>query len=288
MSISGGTSIGKARNWTKAHPFIAVIVASLLGFTAGASGSDSDVAQAELVSVRKAEAEKLADKEDFENARAALEADVRELQQENEALQEKFQRLNARRELPRLVGDLEDFASELEGEFGWSLKISYRYSSSKAGTILSQNPAPGKMMRYGAPFKVTVAKTIPKMPDLIGLRKAKAMKLARSANYRVAIVEQASTSKPGTVIAMSPSGGNRVIPGRTVTLTIAKKAPPPPEPSSESGCTPGYSPCLPPASDYDCRGGSGDGPEYTGPVRVTGSDPYDLDSDGDGFGCESS
>ena len=48
----------------------------------------------------------------------------------------------------------------------------------------------------------------------------------------------------------------------------------------------GYSPCLPPASDYDCAGGSGNGPKYTGPVRVTGSDPYDLDRDGDGVGCD--
>jgi hypothetical protein len=51
-------------------------------------------------------------------------------------------------------------------------------------------------------------------------------------------------------------------------------------------CTPGYSPCLPPASDYDCEGGSGNGPAYTGPVRVTGNDIYDLDRDGDGYGCE--
>ena len=53
-------------------------------------------------------------------------------------------------------------------------------------------------------------------------------------------------------------------------------------------CTPGYSPCLPPASDYDCRGGSGNGPKYTGPVRVTGSDPYHLDRNRDGKGCERS
>ena len=53
-------------------------------------------------------------------------------------------------------------------------------------------------------------------------------------------------------------------------------------------CTRGYSPCLPPASDYDCRGGSGNGPKYTGPVRVTGSDPYHLDRDRDGKGCERS
>ena len=56
--------------------------------------------------------------------------------------------------------------------------------------------------------------------------------------------------------------------------------------SSPPKCTPGYDPCLPPMSDYDCAGGSGNGPGYTGAVTVTGSDPYGLDADGDGYGCE--
>lgn len=51
-------------------------------------------------------------------------------------------------------------------------------------------------------------------------------------------------------------------------------------------CTPGYRPCLPPASDYDCLGGSGDGPRYTGRVIITGRDIYRLDTDGDGVGCD--
>jgi hypothetical protein len=55
----------------------------------------------------------------------------------------------------------------------------------------------------------------------------------------------------------------------------------------ERRCTPGYSPCILPGPDVDCRGGSGDGPRYVdGPVRVTGSDPYGLDGNGDGIGCE--
>lgn len=57
--------------------------------------------------------------------------------------------------------------------------------------------------------------------------------------------------------------------------------------ASTSNCTDGYDPCLTPAPDYDCAGGGDDGPKYTGCVTVTGSDPYDLDSDGDGAGCES-
>lgn len=51
-------------------------------------------------------------------------------------------------------------------------------------------------------------------------------------------------------------------------------------------CTPGYDPCLPPAADYDCRGGGGNGPAYSGRVAVTGPDTYGLDADGDGVGCE--
>jgi hypothetical protein len=57
-----------------------------------------------------------------------------------------------------------------------------------------------------------------------------------------------------------------------------------------SGCTPGYSPCLPDhgGADYDCYGGGGNGPYYTKPgvtYTVTGSDPYGLDGNGDGIAC---
>lgn len=54
-----------------------------------------------------------------------------------------------------------------------------------------------------------------------------------------------------------------------------------------SNCNPNYSGCLKiDASDYDCAGGSGNGPYYTGPVQVIGFDEYDLDRDSDGWGCE--
>lgn len=58
--------------------------------------------------------------------------------------------------------------------------------------------------------------------------------------------------------------------------------------SEESQCDPNYSgACLDPySSDYDCEGGSGNGPDYTGEVQVIGVDHYGLDADGDGIGCE--
>ncbi|ORV01563.1 hypothetical protein [Mycolicibacterium canariasense] len=55
-----------------------------------------------------------------------------------------------------------------------------------------------------------------------------------------------------------------------------------------SDCDPNYSGCVPVASDVDCAGGSGNGPEYVqGPIKVIGDDIYDLDRDGDGIACDS-
>jgi hypothetical protein len=56
-----------------------------------------------------------------------------------------------------------------------------------------------------------------------------------------------------------------------------------------SRCDPNYTgACVPIASDVDCAGGSGNGPAYVeGPVRVVGTDIYELDANGDGIGCDS-
>ena len=54
-------------------------------------------------------------------------------------------------------------------------------------------------------------------------------------------------------------------------------------------CDPNYKGrCLRPnVSDYDCAGGSGNGPYYvSGPFRVVGRDHYRLDADHDGIACE--
>jgi hypothetical protein len=58
--------------------------------------------------------------------------------------------------------------------------------------------------------------------------------------------------------------------------------------AAKAGCHPSYEgACLDPNSyDYDCEGGEGNGPDYTGEVRVVGDDPFDLDRDGDGTACE--
>jgi len=75
-----------------------------------------------------------------------------------------------------------------------------------------------------------------------------------------------------------------------VTKGPNRTSDPPVSASENDGdCDPNYEgACLDPnSSDYDCEGGSGDGPDYTGTVTVVGDDHFDLDRDGDGVGCQS-
>ena len=97
------------------------------------------------------------------------------------------------------------------------------------------------------------------------------------------IVASTSTLAPTTVPTTSPPATTRPPPPPTTTIAILTLLP-------QQDCDPNYSgACVPIASDVDCAGGSGNGPEYVqGPVFVVGLDIYGLDgNDNDGVGCES-
>lgn len=165
--------------------------------------------------------------------------------------------------------------------------VSKRPSRAKPGTLLSQRVATGSKLKRGSKVAVIVAVPLPRVPSVVGQSSRAAVSELRRAGFTVAKTHRTtSTGRSGVVLAQSPAVGVRVRPAATVTVTISHVVRQRTV-SQPSNCTPGYSPCLPPAYDYDCAGGSGDGPKYAvGPIRVTGSDPYGLDSDGDGFGCE--
>ena len=105
-----------------------------------------------------------------------------------------------------------------------------------------------------------------------------------------------TTERPTTTTTPPTTAPPTTAPPTTAPPTTAPPPPPPPPPPAPepapapappSNCNPNYSGCVPNDSDVDCAGGSGNGPSYvSGPVQVLGSDPYGLDSDGDGVGCE--
>jgi PASTA domain len=174
---------------------------------------------------------------------------------------------------------------------GFTVLLVAKYSQQAPGTLLNTSADAGTKLEVGSPVSLTVAKRFPTVPYVIGLSQAKATSKLKGAGYNVAVNKQESSQTPGTVVSSDPAAGTDRLPGRSVTIVIAKPPPPPPPSSSPTPtCTPGYSPCLPLGpSDYDCYGGSGNGPAYTEPgvtYRVTGSDPYGLDADNDGYGCQ--
>jgi PASTA domain-containing protein len=165
-------------------------------------------------------------------------------------------------------------AQKLLEHAGLGVEVAKSYSNRPEGSVLEQDPAQGTRVELGTVVSLLVAKALPKIPDVVGLTIAQAERALRHAGFESRVVRSGTSGTPGSIITQTPIAGTDARPGRQVKLTTPN-------------CTVGYSPCLPPASDYDCAGGSGDGPKYTGLVRVTGSDPYGLDADNDGYGCES-
>ena len=94
-----------------------------------------------------------------------------------------------------------------------------------------------------------------------------------------------TTSAPTTV----PPAGTMAPPPKPAPKPAPKPTPAPKPAPAPSTCDPNYAgQCLKDGiGDYDCSSGSGNGPNYVyGTVRVVGSDPFGLDHDHDGLGCE--
>ena len=124
-----------------------------------------------------------------------------------------------------------------------------------------------------------------------------------SAPSAAAASTAASTAPPPSVATVAPTTAATTRPPvtpkaapRPAPKPVPKPAPKPaPKPTPKpvaappSACDPSYPDvCLKDGiGDYDCSSGSGNGPNYVaGPVRVVGSDPFGLDANHDGFGCE--
>lgn len=175
--------------------------------------------------------------------------------------------------VPDIAGLQLERARRLLARAGLDAEVEQRYSNRPEGSVLDQDPASGTRVAEETVVVLTVAEALPQVPDVVGLTVSQAERALRQAGFEARVVRSGATGTPGTITSQTPAAGVAARPGRQVRITTPN-------------CTAGYSPCLPPASDYDCAGGSGDGPRYTGFVRVTGSDPYGLDADNDGYGCE--
>jgi micrococcal nuclease len=95
--------------------------------------------------------------------------------------------------------------------------------------------------------------------------------------YREAFQRLAAYRNAESKARSAPAGAWKAC-GSTTIRPILPSPPP-----AAGNCHPSYTPCLPVVGDLDCADVRALG---VAPVRVTGSDPYRLDADADGFGCE--
>ena len=190
--------------------------------------------------------------------------------------------------VPRLTGLTREKAENRLSEAGLGVsRLRHVYSAKPPGTVLSQSRKFGLSVLSGTELVLVIAKPYPRVPGVVGRARDAAVDRLKAAGFTVTVTKETRTSgKDGVVLRQTPSGSARAKPGSSITIVISSVVRPIAPPPPPQNCTAGYDPCLPPAYDYDCSGGSGDGPEYTGYVIVTGSDPYDLDADGDGQACE--
>ncbi|SRR6266540_1058475 len=160
-----------------------------------------------------------------------------------------------------------------------------------ANGIVSQTPQAGASVPSGTVVKLILAQT-PKatVPSLLGLSLSSAESEVQQAGLKIHVGGhrvvwpfpapgvEVSFYPAGTVITQSVQPDTEVDLGTVIRVVIGK-AP---------RCDPDYTgACLDPnAFDYDCLGGTGDGPKWTGVVRIVGFDRFRLDGDGNGYGCD--
>jgi hypothetical protein len=187
--------------------------------------------------------------------------------------------------VPNVKGSSNRRADRLLDRAGLEVVVERKLSRAPAGTVLGQSIDPGDRVEVGDMISIVLAKPFPRVPAVLGQRLSSARRTLQDRGFAVRVDKRISDDPEGTVIGMTPDVGTEVRPGRVITLLIAKAAP---RSSGGGNCHPSYhGACLDAyASDYDCAGGSGDGPKYTGYVQVVGYDEFGLDSDGDGVGCE--
>jgi PASTA domain len=168
-------------------------------------------------------------------------------------------------------------------------------AATAATTALTTSAPPAPTTTAPLPTTVQTAA----VPRLVGMRTGQAKTvLARRGLHWTIKYKSTSRYAAGTVIFQSSKAGAEVRPGARIVLVIAKTPPlppttarVPPTTAAPRNCDPAYPDvCLHQGiGDYDCAGGSGNGPNYVeGPIRVLPPDPFDLDgNDNDGIGCES-
>jgi|RhiMethySRZTD1v2_1073278.scaffolds.fasta_scaffold51338_3 eukaryotic-like serine/threonine-protein kinase len=105
---------------------------------------------------------------------------------------------------------------------GLQWNVEREQSNQPKNEVLGTDPQSGTQVRPHSTVTLTVAAPYPLVPDVVGDSEDEAVDKIKAAGFGFRTVEQTTDkADEGTVIDQSPAGGERALPGSTVTIFIA-------------------------------------------------------------------
>jgi beta-lactam-binding protein with PASTA domain len=138
-----------------------------------------------------------------------------------------YVKAKAQVDLPNVVGQNLQQAQATLQQLGLAVQTTEQEAAQPAGTVLGQDPAPGKV-DAGSTVKLTVSKGVGQVavPNVNGLDVVSATSQLTGAGLTVKQTQEASERvEAGTVIRTDPGAGQTVDKGTTVTLVVSSGPP---------------------------------------------------------------
>lgn len=128
--------------------------------------------------------------------------------------------------VPSVIGLPDAEAVKAIEREGLKVKKVYALSSAPEGTVVNQNPGPGRDVEPGSTVTITISGSATTLvPDVVGKTRAEALSLLENAGYEVDIVEVTDPSEieragSDRVVSQSPEGGAELSRGSLVTINV--------------------------------------------------------------------
>jgi eukaryotic-like serine/threonine-protein kinase len=127
-------------------------------------------------------------------------------------------------EAPNLVGLSQQEAQNRALSSGFELGIVRRASESRAGSVLEQAPRAGEQLEDGGRMMAVVSsgRREVSVPELVGLSRPAAQRLADQAQLTLVQKAVASEKQAGTIVAQAPRAGEQVVVGSSVNVNVSR------------------------------------------------------------------
>jgi serine/threonine-protein kinase len=125
--------------------------------------------------------------------------------------------------VPNVVGMSQAAATDQLHQRGLTSRVLTKPSKQPKGTVFAQTPGAGTSVARGAPVELDVsAVSLTKVPSVVGLKTAAAVKRLRAAGFASQVSTVAGTKPAGTVLSQTPASAQSVGKGSTVALKVSR------------------------------------------------------------------